>query len=69
MTRCIAFQASTGDRCRRRVGKHPLAQHLKLCRTHGRSVWLCLRAEDVTTLAFRERLAQGRWTNYRELRK
>lgn len=62
--KCIAFNTSTGERCRRPVGTRPFAQHVKLCATHSKSVWLTMIAPS---LKDRSRLAYGRWTNVRQL--
>jgi hypothetical protein len=63
--RCIAIHHSTGDRCRRFVGKRPSAAEYQLCAEHSKSGFLMFFAPSP---AVRERLARGNWTNVRELR-
>ena len=63
--KCIVIETSTGNRCRRNIGKRPYSQRYKVCRVHSQSVFLWLIAPSPEDC---DRLARGRWTNVRQLR-
>jgi hypothetical protein len=61
--RCIAFHATSGERCDRLVGKTSSAQRLKLCPTHHKSSWLRFLASCTDN---RNTLSRSEWTNQQE---